>query len=91
MKRKVEVYAPGTTHSIRYNPADPKDIYLDVGFNSGFFVLPVMFGWMGLVVFLTGCGLLVRWRKARQLVCPSCGQGGEVGQKFCPSCKAPLS
>jgi len=90
MKRKVEAYAPGTTHSIRYNPADANDIRFDVGFNFGFFFLPALLGGMGLIFFLVGGGLLIGSRKARILVCPSCGQGVEAGHRYCPNCAAPL-
>jgi hypothetical protein len=90
MKRKVDAYAPGTTYSIRYNPADANDIRFDVGFNFGFFFLPALLGGIGVVFFLVGGGLLMGSRKARNLVCPTCGQGVEAGQKYCPNCAAPL-
>ncbi len=93
MKHKVDFYAPGTRHAIRYNPADPNDIRFDVGYNLGFFLLPFIFGILGLVFGSVGAGLLLAWRSVSkgQPRCPSCGQPTERGQRFCPNCAAPLA
>ncbi len=42
-------YAPGTEHTIHYNPANPEEIYADAGYTLDFFLLPIA---------LTGIGLL---------------------------------
>ncbi len=91
MKRNVETYAPGTRHSIRYNPADPNVIRYAVGYTFGFFFLPVLLGGMGLVFGGVGSGLLFAARSTRGKSCPTCGQSVERGQDFCPHCAAPLS
>lgn len=90
MKKTADTYAAGTTHSIRYNPADPNDIRFDVGYNFGFFFLPILLGAMGLVFAGVGSGLLFAARNAQQLLCPSCGQRVEKGQNFCPHCATSL-
>ena len=91
MKRKAEKYPPGSRHSIHYNPADPEDIRFDVGYNFGFFFVPVLLGGMGVVFTAFGVGFLVASRSARAWQCPSCGQPVSKGQNFCPNCAAALS
>lgn len=83
MKRRAEAYAPGRRHEIRYNPDDPNDIRLNLGYTFGFFAMPIIFGAAGLIV--TGVGILLL-RKLRPRRCPSCGQPVRKWQKFCPNC-----
>ena len=90
MKRKVDKYAPSTFHSIRYNPADPNDIRFDVGYNFGFFFLPVLFGGMGVVFTVVSLVLLAASRTAASQTCPSCGRPAERGQQICSKCGAAL-
>jgi len=90
MRSKVNAYAPGTRHPIRYNPSDPGDMRFDVGYNFGFFFLPFLLGVMGLVFSGVGAGILRASRSVQPRLCPSCGQPVEKGQNFCPSCAAPL-
>lgn len=90
MKRMADTYAPGTRHTIRYNPADPNDVRFNAGYNFGFFFLPVVFGGMGVVFTGVGIGLLAASRSWQPLQCPACGQAVERGQKFCPNCATPL-
>ena len=90
MKRMADTYTPGTRHTIRYNPANPNDIRFNAGYNFGFFMLPVVFGGMGVVFTGLGIGLLVAPRSGQSLQCPACGQAVEQGQKFCPNCAAQL-
>jgi hypothetical protein len=91
IKRMVEDYAPGTHHSIRYNPSDPNDIRFDAGYTLGFFLLPIIFGAMGLIFSGVGMGLLYASFSKSKLRCPSCGHKvGEVDD-VCSRCAAPLS
>ncbi len=92
MKRLADRFAPGTRHAIKYNPTDPNDIRFNAEYSFGFFLLPVIFGGLGLVFSLVGIVLLVvasRVNKPRQ--CPSCGAPVEAGQHFCPNCATALS
>jgi hypothetical protein len=57
LKRKVESYAPGTIHAVRYNPGNPNDIRSDAGYTFGLFSLPISFGAFGL--FITALGIRV--------------------------------
>ncbi len=91
VRAKVNDYAAGTHHFISYNPADPNDIRFDVGYNFDFLFLPALLGGMGFIFGGLGVGLLLASRSMRELLCPSCGQTVEKGQKFCPNCAAPLS
>lgn len=90
MKGKADAYAPGTRHPVRYNPSDPSDIRFDVGYNFGFFFLPVLLSGMGLIFGGVGSGLLLASRSALKQRCPSCGQPVERGQHFCPNCASAL-
>jgi len=47
-------YAPGSRHSIRYNPENPKDIRFEVDYR--FFFVPVVLGFIGVV--FSGLGLI---------------------------------
>ena len=90
MKRVADDYAPGTRHTIRYDPAYPNDIRFDAGYNVGFFLVPIVTGGIGIVLFGMGVGLLVLSRSEQSLRCPSCGQRLAGGQNFCPNCAQPV-
>jgi hypothetical protein len=92
MKRKADLFAPGTQHTLLYDPVEPSDIRYDAGYNFSFFLVPTILGGMGIV--FTGVGALV-WFLFRSagvaLLCPSCSRPIEVGQEFCPHCANPLT
>lgn len=90
MKHKVDRYAPGTRHPVRYNPTDPDDIRFNAGYNFGFFLLPIVLGGMGMVFASLGIAGLFTSRPGRVVKCPACGQPVEKGQNFCPHCAAAL-
>ena len=90
MQGKVEKYAPGTRHTIKYNPANPSDMRFDVGYNFGFFFIPFILGVIGLPFTLIGGVLLVVSRKLVEMTCPSCGQAVQPGQNFCPNCSTAI-
>ncbi len=92
MKRKADLFAPGTQHTLLYDPVEPSDIRYDAGYNFSFFLVSTILGGMGIV--FTGVGALV-WFLFRSagvaLLCPSCSRPIEVGQEFCPHCANPLT
>ena len=93
-ERKIEDYAPGTMHAIRYNPGNPNDIRFDVGYTFAFFFGTIIYGGMGLLFAAVGMAAVVMglWpapRAAPAQVCRSCGQPVEKGLNFCPRCSAP--
>ncbi len=91
MKRLADKFSPGTRHVIKYNPADPNDVYFNAEYSFGFFLLPVVFGGVGLIFCIVAIVLWVvasRLRSVRH--CPSCGGLVEAGQHFCPNCAAVL-
>jgi Protein of unknown function (DUF3592)/zinc-ribbon domain len=93
MKRIVDTYAPGTYHPIRYNPEYPNIIIFNAGYNFGFFLLPVMFGGMGLLFTVIGVIILKGARAAWAgpgRPCQACGQALQPGQKFCSNCGRPV-
>lgn len=65
MKRIVDTYAPGTRHPIRYNPEYPNIILFNAGYNFDFFLLPIMFGGLGLLFTVIGAITLKRAPAAR--------------------------
>jgi len=91
VKRQLDAFAPGTTHSILYNPADPDDIRFDAGLTLGFFLLPFILGVIGLPFSVIGAALLLASRgPSAGVACPSCGKSANAGNSFCPRCGAPL-
>jgi Protein of unknown function (DUF3592) len=90
MKRNVDIFAPGTQHTLLYDPGDPTEIRYDAGYNFSFFMLPTILG--GLGILFAGVGILV-WFVFRTagvaLLCPSCSRPIERGQEFCPHCATP--
>ena len=92
MKRKADVFAPGTQHALLYDPVDPNDIRYDAGYNFSFFLVPTLLGGMG--ILFAGVGLLVWFAFGSAkvgLLCPRCNRPVEPGQEFCPHCAAPLA
>jgi Protein of unknown function (DUF3592) len=92
MKQKVDIYAAGTRHAIRYNPANPNDIRYDVAASFDYYMMPVIFGGVGLVAFLIGLGLFLLGRAmgSAKVRCPSCGEKVTGTESTCPLCGAPL-
>ena len=52
MQDVVQSYAPGTRHTIRYDPSDPGKVRIEVSNTLLFFALPLTFGFLGAVLFL---------------------------------------
>jgi len=52
----AEKHAPGTRHSIRYNPENPNDIRFEAGYKTELFLVPVILGFIGVV--FSGIGLI---------------------------------
>jgi uncharacterized protein DUF3592 len=55
----AKAYAPGTRHTIRYNPANPNDIRFNTNDTVVFFLAPIVLGIFGLAA--TRIGLLWVW------------------------------
>jgi len=89
-RRKVDTYAPGTRHSIRYNPTNPEDIRFDAGFTLEFFLLPMLLGLIGLIFSPLGLALLYSAISTKELACNSCGLRTTQRFKFCPNCSSPF-
>ena len=58
-KRQADRFLPGSHTEVRYNPADPRDIRIQAGYNVHFFAIPVfisgvaaIFGLLALLFFL---------------------------------------
>ena len=92
MRATAESFAPGSHHTIRYNPTAPYDVRFNAAYTFEFFMFPVFLGGMGLVFSLVGFTVA---RKAGasasgERLCPSCSQPVPEGQHFCGSCGAPM-
>ncbi len=55
-QKYAEKYAPGSHHSIRYDPENPSNTRFEVGYNMRFLFVPVLLGFMGIV--FSGLGLV---------------------------------
>jgi Protein of unknown function (DUF3592) len=93
MKRIADTYAPGTRHPIRYNPEYPNIIFFNAGYNFAFFLLPLMFGGMGLLFTCIGV-ITLKVAPAASAgpgrPCQACGQALQPGQEFCSNCGRPV-
>ncbi len=78
-------YARGTRHQIFYDPENPYSIRWDVGVNFTFFLLPIAFTGVGLIL-IGVCYLLWRLPYPPQLACSRCGTRGVAGDRFCSRC-----
>ncbi len=56
-RKQAEKYAPGSRHSLRYNPDSPNNVRIEVGYNIRFLFVPVLLGFMGVV--FSGIGLII--------------------------------
>lgn len=83
-------YAVGTRHQVFYNPDNPHSLRWDVGGNFTFFLLPILFTGVGLVLIAV-CYFLWRLPFPPQLVCGRCGNRGRLDDRFCPRCGDALS
>jgi hypothetical protein len=93
MQQKVDTYAPGTHHPIRYNPANPYDIRYDAGLTFGFFLGPFVLAVSGLMACAVGAvfflfGWAIGGAKVR---CSACGQLAPATEAICPNCRAALA
>lgn len=91
MQRVADTFAPGTQHTIRYNPGNPADVRFNAAYSLEFFGVPVFVGAFG-VIFLFVGGLVLR-RKGSPYAsasppgqCPTCGTVSSTTEKFCPKC-----
>ena len=92
MKGKVDRFASGSHHPIRYNPDNPNDMREDAGYTFGFFITPVLLGAFGLPALGFGLLFIAMGRRVgkSQLHCPSCGAGVARGDAYCPACGTTL-
>jgi Protein of unknown function (DUF3592) len=58
-KKQADRFAPGSMIEVRYNPADPRDVRIQAGYNVHFFAVPIfiggvagIFGLLALAIFL---------------------------------------
>lgn len=78
-------YASRTRHRIFYDPGNPYSVRWDVGINFTFFLLPIVFTGVGLI--LVGiCYFLWRLPYPPKLACSHCGTRGAAADRFCPRC-----
>ncbi len=93
MKGKVDAYAPGTHHPIRYNPSNPNEIRSDAGFTFGFFLAPFI---LAVAALMTAGGAAVLFIMGTfvgrgMVACSSCGTMMRATRTICPRCGAPLT
>jgi hypothetical protein len=63
----VRAFAPGTHHTIRYNPSDPTDIRFDASLSVLFFSTPLVLGVCGIFSLASGLRWWCRARRRRTL------------------------
>ena len=86
IRRQMETtYARGTRHRIFYDPENPNSVRWDVGVNLTFFLLPIVFTGVGLI--LVGvCYFLWRLPYPPKLACSRCGTLGAADDRYCTRC-----
>jgi hypothetical protein len=89
MKRKADAFPAGSVRTVKYNPADPKEISHNAAYTWSYFFIPVMFGGMGLLLTFIGTVFLLVHMRTRSPRCARCGKPIGSGQNFCGYCAAP--
>lgn len=86
IRRQMETtYARGTRHRIFYDPENPYSVRWDFGINFAFFLLPIAFTGVGLI--LVGvCYFLWRLPYPPKLACSRCGTLGAADDRYCTRC-----
>jgi hypothetical protein len=90
MERAVAALQPGTRRTIKYDPANPRDIRHDAGYTFDFFALPIIMGGAGLGMLAFGFGVQRAAGVSRRRPCPGCGYRVRRGHRYCPQCATPL-
>ena len=86
VRRQMDTtYALGTSHRIFYDPENPYSVRWDVGINFKFFLLPLAFTGVG-VILIGVCYVLWRLPYPPKLACSRCGMRGASDDRFCPRC-----
>jgi hypothetical protein len=79
-------YAINSTQRVYYNPADPRDVLLDMN-TARFYAIPLGLAGMGILLLaLTG---YLFWRLGKRL-CPKCAMSADQDHVFCAACGYPL-
>lgn len=90
-KREADEFPAGSHHLIRYDPSNPGHIEIRAAYSFRFFLLPLLFLAVGVVVTLVSGWLLIATRnRGAPLECESCRQPLERTYKFCPRCAAQI-
>ena len=99
MQGFADKFSPSTSHSIRFNPAAPGEVYFNAGWNFGYFGVPLFLTGMGMVFACVGVVMFRRGAKASPYsqqgrgeltLCPSCGKELWAGMDKCPVCGVAL-
>jgi RNA polymerase subunit RPABC4/transcription elongation factor Spt4 len=86
-EQRAAQYREGTKHRVRYDPQARYDARENAGWNLSFFVLPLIFTGVGLLLFAIGLAVWIwGWRQGRGPLCPACGTPVASHFRFCPQC-----
>lgn len=80
-------YGVGTQHRIFYDPANPHSIRWNVGANPTFFLLPILFGGVGLIL-IGVCYWLWKLPLPPRRECSGCSRQLRPAERHCPQCGA---
>jgi hypothetical protein len=89
-RQMATTYAVGTRHRVFFDPGNPYALRWDVGINFSFFLLPLVFTGIGLIL-IGVCYFLWRLPYPPRLACRRCGNEGKANDRFCPRCGEPLA
>lgn len=86
---QVDRHTPGGRRTIRYNPANPTDVRLDVGYTFEYFAIALVLGLLGGIFTPLGFALLYSAVRTTHKSCLSCGMRLPLNAKFCSNCGVP--
>jgi hypothetical protein len=91
LRQKADALAAGSHIALRFNPADPGDVFLEQDWSIQMLLLPVALASLALFFAPIGGWLVWRTLRFREIRCPACRLPAADSHRWCARCAAPVS